>query len=345
MNITRISGGSADQTKIIKSTINLKKDKSLYLAKKQAKKAEKKQSRLEKRTARIIVKKPKSQKAKNIIKNKSFSTIYLSHGDAKPHRIKFAKPLLVISLFAAIFLSGAISNQIFSGKTLPGTFVSDINISNLNQAEIIAKLQDNFENTNVIITANNFSKSAKLGDLGIKIDYVKTAEIAISNNNSRNFWSIFAVGKLRPIDLVAEYDAVKTENFIHAAFAGQEVPAKNAEIIWNEASGQFEIIGSGRGSQLPATEIAAHAVALLSSMETINIYAKPIEVIPEIETPDADAAKDFLNQTLLGIDTSTELTNVTSANLVKKLTNDNLARTNDKSFSEIAYLTTRTIAK
>ncbi|MCL2085703.1 peptidoglycan binding domain-containing protein, partial [Candidatus Saccharibacteria bacterium] len=202
-------------------------------------------------------------------------------------------------------------------RALPSTFVADINITGLSQEEIIDKLQSKFSNTKINIISGETRTTTTIDSLGIEIDYLGTAERAITLLGNRSFFSIFNPTR-KSIEIIANYDTAKARNLLSKNFANIEVSPTNAEVIWNAGKNIFEVVPSSRGLQLSANTITSRIVSFLSSIDSIDIYAEPIEVIPEIETPDADVIKDYLNKEVLGLDINIPpIANTHSANVIR----------------------------
>lgn len=338
MKIIKIAGGSSQPKTKIKQPVVLKRGRGLHAAKKKAHR--------EARANRKLAK--KSHNDQNIKKafarantNKhGFAHVYVEHGASKPHRTSTMRKVATgFAVLSVLFILGALGNFILSGKSLPNTFIADINVGAMSQEDIVAILHQEFERTPINIISGKTKTTASLSRLGIEIDYEKTAENVISLANQRSFFSIFNLGK-KSINIVADYNLTKTQTLISKAFADIERTPADAEVIWNDGKKRFEVIPSVRGQKLSAETIAARTVSFLSSVDFIDIHAEPIEIVPEIETPDADALKDYLNSEILGLQVEIPpIANTKSAQAVKTFVAQKLQNTSG-SYGEIASVAT-----
>jgi hypothetical protein len=341
MSIIKLVGGSASSGES-KKDLRAKK-KSLAIAKRQA--------RRDARAERKLVKKSKNDKElqralARAKKNKNgFSSIYVEHGKAKTHRSTGRRVAIGFAAFVGIFVLGALFNLGFSSRALPGTFVADINISGLTKEAIVERLEQNFEHTVVNIISGETTTMTDLASLGIEIDYIATAENALSLSGNRSFFSIFNPTR-KTVDIVANHDAIIARNLLGSRFSDIEYSPRDAEVVWNADRHIFEVIPSARGRQLSAQTITLRTVSFLSSVGSIDIYAIPVEVVPTIETPDADVIKDYLNSEILGLDIHVPpIANTHSANVIRSIASQGIRSADVTGHQEIARIATSSLIR
>jgi len=277
---------------------------------------------------------------------KGFASLYIEHKESKkaPH-FTMRQAMTGFAVLVAVAVLGAIGNIAFMSSALPNTFVADINISGLNKNQIADKLAESFESTEVAIISGDNRSYASLDNLGIEIDYEKIAENAINLEGERSFFSIFNVFR-KSVDVIADFNLDKADSFLVRNFADIEIRATSAEVVWNESRHIFEVLPSTRGRSLSSETITARTVSFLSSIDLIEIYAVPVEVVPEIETPDADIIKDYLNNEILGLGRDIPpIANTRSAQMMRDMASQRLSETTSNSYQELAVVATSTLIR
>lgn len=140
------------------------------------------------------------------------------------------KMLLIFSVVVMVIITalGAIGyalNQRYAGRALPYTYVGDISIGGLTQAEIKAALDKRASEIRVTLTEGGLIREVPLSEFGPQFDTQKASEGAITGFNP------FSYLTKRTVTVPVQVNERYVDGYLRMNVANMQTDAKNAEIV------------------------------------------------------------------------------------------------------------------
>lgn len=241
----------------------------------------------------------KSNKTTKVVK----STRKL-HGDltkqAKKLKPNNKKQALIYGVVFVVMLviigaAGLLAAQ-YRDKAMPGTTVAGTHVGGKTEAEIrdvVTGLRDSIELT---IQNGEQSVTANTGDLGVTINADQTARNAIVESSSGNIFASFNPLVNKHIEIVADYDIGKLQDFLNLSFPDVTIQAIDATIQFNPDTGQFDVVPGQVGQSVDAKRVESTVRDLVARPRAETISVQTTETQPLISDAAAVEAQTFMNQ-------------------------------------------------
>ena len=133
--------------------------------------------------------------------------------------------LLIMALLGTV---GYVLNQRYAGRALPYSYVGDISIGGLTQAEIKTVLDKRSEEIRVTLTEGGLTREVPISAFGAQFDTEQASKEAITGFNPFAYLSNFTKRTLTvPVEVNERY----VDGYLRMHVANMQTDAKNAEIV------------------------------------------------------------------------------------------------------------------
>ena len=165
-----------------------------------------------------------------------------------------------VSVAAALILVYILGVQRFSTRTLPRTYVGDVDVSGLTVDQVQKTLEEDTAAFACEVKAGDFSGTVRGMDIGLDRDEGQLAQLAIKNQSAFTW----------PISLIfsstvnggqgVTFDEGALTNVVNAMadeYNRSAVTAENLEIVFNEEQNLYQVVGSASGRAVAPQEVDA----------------------------------------------------------------------------------------
>lgn len=225
-------------------------------------------------------------------------------------RRKKQKKLLIAALVAliALFSVFLFVELINLGKIAYGLEVAGSEIGGMKMGQIENILTEKFsqwENGEIVFVYENRKFSAKPADLGIVLDLKKTVDSAYNFGREKNiFLGLFRQIKIilpftnKNMPPVFYFNEEKFSRFAGEKFASLENPARNASLLYNFQSRDWEITPAKEGTIFDRQKIKADLENKIAFLDFEPIALALVGDYPEVLENETDLAKQKANSLL-----------------------------------------------
>lgn len=220
-----------------------------------------------------------------------------SEDDQKPRenqqRRRWAKPVAVIGVVAALAIGVTGYFGVAHAYALPGVLVGEKSVSGMDEMDIASYVAVRAEQVDVTIEVDGKRTVASLADLGITVDAKATAHEAVGLD--RPVFSRLAT-IVSPEDIAPVYSL---DEDVFADF--QETlakPAVDATLKYSKEAVGFVATPSSSGTRIDADQLAAAVKEAAEKLAPTSVSVDSHEALPMVSEKDAKAAIEAANALL-----------------------------------------------
>ncbi|MDR0365760.1 MAG: L,D-transpeptidase family protein, partial [Bifidobacteriaceae bacterium] len=165
----------------------------------------------------------------------------------------------VLALAAIVGGGVAVANHYYKDKAAPGATLAGLSVAGMTQAELEKTAAQVIEGLQLTITEGKDSVTGNAAQLGVSADPKAVALEALQAAKSKPLWHRLNPWSPKNIGITAQVDEVKLAAYLDQAFIAEAERSKDADVTFNEESGQFEVIPSFTGQR---TDVSAAVTAI-----------------------------------------------------------------------------------
>ncbi|OKL48058.1 L,D-transpeptidase [Boudabousia marimammalium] len=172
----------------------------------------------------------------------------------------------------------------YQGLALPGTHVSNLDVSSMTHDEIMEAVEKQESAKNISLQIEDETKTVSLADFGVSLDSQQLADQAIARPAWYSYYS--SLFKDRVIPSKYSLDNAKAKEYLYSVMPPELLNGKPAVVSVNQESGEVSVSESVDGN-VPDLE------KLISDVEAVAQApaAATVEVAFKVEPPEFDTAK------------------------------------------------------
>ncbi len=220
-----------------------------------------------------------------------------SEDDQKPRenqqRRRWAKPVAVIGVVAALAIGVTGYFGVAHAYALPGVLVGEKSVSGMDELDIASYVATKAEQADVTIEVDGKKTVVSLADLGITVDAEATAHEAVGLDRPL-FTRLATI--VSPEDIAPVYSL---DEDVFADF--QETlakPAVDATLKYSKEDDGFVATPASSGTRIDADQLAAAVKEAAEKLSSTNVSLESHEALPEVSEKDAKAAIEAANALL-----------------------------------------------
>ncbi|MDO5672219.1 MAG: L,D-transpeptidase [Actinomycetaceae bacterium] len=206
--------------------------------------------------------------------------------------------VLVFVILPLMVLTAALYVMQYWSRALPGTYVGNLSVAGLNQAELVSALEKESANTTVTINFPDGPQTLDLGTLGLSIDAQASAKAVFADHRTvSNFLNPGSEGhRFLPILIDEAPIREKAAHTLTGMHGGKE--PQNAQVYYEASIQEFQVAPdiAGLGVTPSALFDAAKDAALQLSSTTVDLAF--VELAPAITSADLGKVSQRANAML-----------------------------------------------
>ena len=206
-------------------------------------------------------------------------------------RLRSASLGLTITLVAIAVALGSgllVLWQYYEDRAMPGTYLDDIDVSGLTEAQIQAAAAAVAAQWTVTLTYDGHSVPARAADLGIVPDTAATATGALAFGRATPITQRYDRRTIKSIPLVTTVDPAVAKEFIATRFPAALTPPAEPAVVFDQATTAFTVTPGASGQTLDDTALRALLDEIRRPGNQPAAYAVPVTAAPPA-VPDAAA--------------------------------------------------------
>lgn len=184
----------------------------------------------------------------------------------------------------------------YRDRALPNTYVGNVAVGNMTKTQIKQVVQDETSQWKVSFQDGKKTLTATAKDLGVTVDVDKTVDRAYLARRSGSVSENLNLLHNQNVPLEFSNDAGVLKAYIAAHFPSLTVDSVDAQVAFNDATGQFEVKQSapGRGFDIKRFEAALPDLAKNPRLTVLPLQTVPVQ--PLIGDKAAQSAADYANK-------------------------------------------------